>query len=128
MSTFIDNIGYPHDSESKKIIAEFYRKVLVMESGLTIEEIVDKYNQRQRFYFALKFLTVTSSVITAVFGHSLPQKNTCRYKSEFEEQGLLVCSIAKAVCPYTRDKAHLLTTNPSEFGHLLESDQLGLFD
>lgn len=128
MSSFIDNMGFPHDSERKKIVAEFYRKQLEIKSGLTILEIVDRFDQEKRFYFALKHLTVTCSVISAVFGNFLPQKNNCRYKAKYEANGLLVASIERVCCPYTTHPANLLTTNPREFGDLLESDQLGLFD
>jgi len=128
MNKFIDTNGFPHKTEKQKIIAEFHIKLLEVSSGMSFIEIVESFSEIQRFQFALKHLTTTSSVVSAIFGSYVKQKNSCRYKSFLEENCQLVASTEEVICPYTGFKARLLTTNPLEFEKLKSTNQLRLFD
>lgn len=130
MNKFIDNKGIIHKTLKQKEVAEDYRKQLEQNSGLSFEQILNKYDSElQRFQFGLKHLIATSSVISAVFGGAVNQKNSCRYKSILENDQLLVSSVYKVSCPYTGFKANELTCDPNKFAKLRKSDtnQLKMF-
>jgi hypothetical protein len=96
-------------------------------TGLCYSELKNQYLEEHLFYVALKHVTTTKKAICTAF--SIPVEAGCRYKRNFEKQGLLIQSIDKVFCPFTKHPAHLISTNPIEFERLLKSktNQLNLF-
>lgn len=64
--------------------------------------------QKQLFYAYLKNHTATASMVSEATG--IPQKNICRFKREFEIDGLL-WELERKICQKTGFPAWYLTTN-----------------
>jgi hypothetical protein len=96
-------------------------------TGLCYSELKNQYLEEHLFYVALKHVTTTKKAICTAF--SIPVEAGCRYKRNFEKQGLLVQSDKKFVCPFTKHFARLISTNPAEFERLKKSNtnQLKMF-
>jgi hypothetical protein len=65
--------------------------------------------ERGKLYRFLLKQTATGTMAAVATG--IAQKNICRYKRQFEDQGLL-WPVKKAVCKSTGRQAFYLTTNP----------------
>ena len=113
--------------KDKKILSKYIISEIEKNSGLSINDFKNKYSEIQLFYNALRHVTTTKKALC--FSLNIPVEAGCRYKRTFEKKGLLVQSTKAVFCPYTRHRAHLITTNPNDFGKITESNttQLNLF-
>lgn len=111
----------------KKYVLESIRNQVQKGVGLSFFELKEAYSEERLFYISLYYVTTTKKAICEAM--QIPIEAGCRYKREYEKQGLLVESIDKSVCPITKHFAHELSTNPKEFERLRESNtnQLKLF-
>lgn len=113
--------------DKKNIVRSIIRQV---EKGTrkSIFELKKQYSEEHFFYETLKHVTTTKKALCKALHINID--NACRYKRELEKNGYLVQSIEDIVCPYTGFRAHLISTNPSEFERLQKSNtnQLNLFE
>lgn len=72
----------------------------------------NKAPQRVVFYNYLKTRVETASMVARETG--IPQKNICRYKRKYQEQGKLA-EVRKGTCKATGFKAWYITTNAELF-------------
>ncbi len=115
--------------KDKKIIVQFIIKQVEKGTGLSIKELKSKYSEERFFYESLKYVTTTKKALCKALDVNID--NACRYKRNFEKRGLLVQSADKIICPYTKEMANTLSTNPNEFEKLREpssTNQLNLFE
>lgn len=106
--------------KDKKLILNFIIKQVELGSGQSISVLKKKYTEEFLFAIALKHVTTTKKALCMAL--NIPVEGACRYKRTLEKNGNLVQSIDKFVCPYTRNGANLLSTNPKEFERLLKSN------
>jgi len=117
----------PRQFKDKENLLQYIRKQIVKGSGESLETLLLEYSEISRYNLALKFVTTTNkAVCSAMF---IPVEAGTRYKAALEKNGNLASSIDVFNCPVTGDKAHLLSTNPTEFERLRKSKvkQLKLF-
>lgn len=117
----------PQQYKDKANLLQFIRKQVVKGTGKPLETLLLEYSELRRYHLALQYVTTTNkAVCCAMF---VPVEAGTRYKAALEKNGYLVSSIDEFNCPVTGDKAHLLSTNPSEFERLRKSrfNQLTLF-
>ncbi len=116
---------YPQDKELvKRVIIEKVEK----GTNKTLCELRSCYTEEKLFAQALMYVTTTKKALCKALRIEID--NACRIKRELEKEGGLMQSFNEVVCPYTGAKAHLISTNPSEFPFLDSdsSNQLNLFD
>ncbi len=118
---------HKRQSKDKQIIAKSIIREVEKGTGLSIFELKRQYSEERFFYEALKHVTTTKKALCKALHINID--NACRHKRELEKNGNLVQSIDQIVCPYTGFMAHLISTNPEEFGRLQKSNsnQLNLF-
>jgi len=117
----------PRQFKDKENLLQYIRKQIVKGSGESLETLMLEYSEIRRYQLALQYVTTTNkAVCSAMF---IPVEAGTRYKATLEKNGYLASSIDVFSCPVTGDKAHLLSTNPSEFERLrkLKVKQLKLF-
>ena len=114
-------------SEDKNLILQHIVKQVEKGTGLRLLELKKKYSEEHLFFVALKHITTTKKALCTAL--KIPIEAGCRYKRTFEKEGYLVQSTDEVYCPLTKHPAHLISTNPKEFGRLLKSNtnQLNLF-
>ncbi|WP_321995354.1 hypothetical protein [Draconibacterium orientale] len=106
-------------NEDRNFISNFIRKQVEKGTGQSILELKQELGEDKLFYVALQHVSTTKKAISEAMG--IPIEAACRYKRALEKNGLLVESIDEVKCPVTKHSAHLLSTNPREFGRLLKS-------
>lgn len=113
--------------QDKQSILNYIIQRIEKGTGESIEELRTSHSEESLFYVGLKHITTTKKAFCEATG--IPVEAGCRYKRKFEKAGILVQSIDKVVCPFTRDMAHLISTNPDDFDRLKKSNsrQLNLF-
>lgn len=114
-------------SKDRVILLKFIQNQVAKGEGKLFRLILLEHSEVKRYYLALKHVTTTNKAICMAM--QIPVEAGTRYKATLEKQGLLVSSVDEYPCPYTGDKAHLLTTNPMEFERLRKTkdNQLTLF-
>lgn len=112
-------------SEDTTLIINFIKSEVEKGTGLTYEELKEKYLEEELFYVALRYVTTTKKVIC--MSMEIPVEAGCRYKRNYEKSGLLRQSNFDTVCPYTKHFAKLISTNPDEFERLTNTNQLTIF-
>lgn len=113
------NNGNNHPQD-RNLYIEFIRKEVEKGTGISLAGLKKKYNEAQLFQVGLFHVTVTKKVIClALF---IPVEAGCRYKRTIEKEGHLVESVDEVICPFTRNPARLISTNPKEFDRLGKSD------
>jgi len=114
-------------SKDRAILLKFIQNQVAKGEGKPFRLILLEHSEAKRYYLALKHVTTTNKAICMAM--QIPVEAGTRYKATLEKQGLLVSSTDEYPCPYTGDKAHLLTTNPMEFERLrkTKNNQLTLF-
>ena len=126
MKTTNSNNLIPNDNgKEKREVLNFIKTQVEKGTGLTIDELKKRYSEEVLFYKALKHVTTTKKALCKAL--NIEVDNACRHKRKYELKGLLVQSNDDVVCPYTKDLARLLSTNPNEFERLTYSNQLKLF-
>lgn len=127
----VETMIKPHSkipcSRSKKSHLQFIRHQIEQGTGLTIKQLKQKNTEERFFYIGLLHITTTKKAFCEAL--EIPVEAGCRYKRKLEKSGLLVQSTNEVVCPFTKHLAHLISTNPKEFGKLKEgnTNQLKLF-
>lgn len=111
--------------KDKVLVLNYIISQVEKGTGLTLLELKQQYKEEHLFYIGLKHVTTTKKAFCKAM--DIPVEAGCRYKRKLEKIGHLVQSINKVVCPYTKDYAHEISTNPDEFVGLLETNQLTLF-
>jgi len=111
--------------KDKELVIQSIINQVEKGTGLTLLELKQQYKEEYLFYIGLKHVTTTKKVFCKAL--DIPVEAGCRYKRKLEKNGHLVQSINKVVCPYTKDYAHKISTNPNEFAELLKTNQLTLF-
>lgn len=94
-------------------------------TGLSFDELKTKYSEEQLFFEGLKHITTTKKAFCEAL--RIPVEAGCRYKRGLEKMNRLVQSETEVTCPYTKHKAHLISTNPNEFEKLRKTNQLTMF-
>lgn len=117
----------PLNSElkGKQNCIKFLRKQVEKGTQKKLYELKEEYSEENLFYIALKHVTTTKKAICKAL--ELGVDNACRYKRNLEKEGLLVQSMDEVRCPYTKNLAHSLTTNPANFEDIRKTNQLKLF-
>jgi hypothetical protein len=105
-------------NKDKQLISDFLIKEVTTKSGLTFDQIIS-LQQEKRIYLILKYVTYTARPIYETF--NIHAGSFCRRKRKLEENGQLVQTPKKLTCPYTKDKAHFLTTNKLNFSRVLNN-------
>ena len=113
--------------QDRELILNYIVKQVEEGTGKPIYELKVEYSEERLLYIGLQYVTTTKKAICTALDIQI--ENACRYKRDFEKQGLLVQSADEVLCPYTTNPAHLISTNPNEFERLQESNsnQLRLF-
>ncbi len=112
--------------KDKILVLDFIRAKVEKGTGLAISQLKTQYTEEHLFYISLKHITTTKKALCKALDINID--NACRYKRSFEKSGLLMQSVDRVYCPYTkRFLAHLISTNPDEFGRLKKSNQLSFF-
>ncbi len=119
------NIYCKSQRKYKKLVLKNIRKQVENGTKLTTKELKRKYTEEQLFYIGLKHTTATKKSFCKAL--NIPVEAGCRYKRSYEKVGLLMQSVNKVICPFTKHPAHLISTNPNEFSRLRDTDQLKLF-
>lgn len=105
-------------SEDKQLIRKYLIKEVTSKTGLTFKQIIS-LKQDKRIYLIFKYVTYTARPIYETF--KIPAGSFCRRKRKLELNGQLVQTPKKLTCPYTKDKAHFLTTNKLNFSKVLNN-------
>lgn len=118
---------YARKGQHRAQVVTLIRQELQKATGLTLEQLREQHNEKSLFFEAFRHVTTTKKAMVAAI--EIPVEAGCRYKRMFEEDGLMVQSKEKYLCPFTKYKANLLTANPDEFGNLTKTNtnQLPLF-
>lgn len=109
----------------KQEVIEFIQTEVELGTGLSFSQLKSNYNEELLFFLALQYVTTTKKALCSAM--QIPIEAGCRYKRKFEKSGLLVQSKDLVICPYTRHKAYLISTNSKEFNKLKVSSQPYLF-
>lgn len=128
LNTSSNAFQHKRQVQDKQLVLKNYVKTVEKQTGFSLVELKKHYSEEQLFYIALKYITTTKKALCMAF--NIPVEAGCRYKRNFEKEGVLVQSIDEVFCPYTKHPAHLLSTNPNEFERLLKSNtnQLKMFE
>lgn len=110
---------YNRQNKDRQLILKFIIKQVEKGTQLSISELKEKYSEDQVFNIALKHVTTTKKALCTAL--KIPVEAGCRYKRSLEKEGYLVQSKDEVFCPYTKHKAHLISTNSKEFEKLLNS-------
>ena len=106
-------------SKDKYLMLRYIVRQVENGTGLTLTELKKQYSEERLFAIALKHVTTTKKALCTAL--NIPIEAGCRYKRTLEKDGNLVQSIDKVICPLTKRRAYLISTNPREFGRLLKS-------
>lgn len=114
--------------KDRSFVLKFIVQTIERNTGKSISELRTELSEDKFFYECLKHITTTKKAICEAV--EIPVEAACRYKRTFEKLGLLVQSMDKFFCPYTKHEANLISTNPIEFDQLRKSkkdNQLKMF-
>jgi len=127
MKTPINIKAQPLRKGKNNLYIQSILNTVEQRTGCTLQQLKELYPEDQLFQFGLQYITTTKKAYCTAM--QIPIEAGCRYKRKLEKDGLLVSSNYQVVCPFTKHAAQLITTNPNEFGRLLESNhkQLNLF-
>lgn len=114
--------------KDKDLTLQFIVKQVEKGTGLSFLELKKQYSEERLFSLALRHVTTTKKALCKALLINID--NACRYKRSLEIDGLLVQSIDKVICPFTKHSAHLISTNSKKFEKLLKSNtkQLNFFE
>jgi hypothetical protein len=115
--------------KDKVLVKNYIKSRVEKATGFTLTELKNKYTEEHLFFEALKHVTTTKKALCKAL--KLNIDNACRYKRAYEKKGLLVQSIDKILCPFTKTYlAHELSTNPKDFERLSKTatKQLSMFE
>ncbi|MCH2229848.1 MAG: hypothetical protein MK105_05850 [Crocinitomicaceae bacterium] len=117
----------PLNSElkDKENCLKFIKKEVEKGTQKKLAELKEEHSEENLFYIALKHVTTTKKAICKALDIGID--NACWYKRDLEKEGLLVQSMDEVRCPYTKNLAHNLTTNPANFEDIRKTNQLKLF-
>lgn len=91
---------------------KFYQKTVLDFYKIPFSQFIKK-PQEQKLFLCLQVVPQTAKVVSIAF--KIPIESQCRRKRKLEDKGLLKVSIKRAVCPYTKHYANLLTTDKELF-------------
>ena len=111
----------------KKSLIQFIIKTIELKTGLSISELKKKYSDERLYILGLYHVTTTNKAICEAL--EIPIEAGTRIKRKAEKLGKLVASKIDIICPFTKDFAKALSTNPMEFERLtlMDNNQLNLF-
>jgi hypothetical protein len=113
------NTGKNTKKDPKVLIA--IRQRVEKGLGKTIAELKNEYSEETIFCMALKHVYTTKKALCEAL--DLTIEAHCRTKRKAEKAGKLVQSYYKIICPYTKHKAHALTTDEPTFPMFTQSIQ-----
>jgi hypothetical protein len=127
MGNTSNNPSHKRQSKDKILTLQFIVNQVEKGTGLSLTELKKQYSNEHLFSLALKHVTTTKKALCTAF--NIPIEAGCRRKRALEKEGNLVQSIDEVICPFTKHKAHVISTNPNEFERLLKSNtnQTNLF-
>ncbi|PKG44054.1 hypothetical protein [Psychroflexus sp. MES1-P1E] len=127
METTNNNPLHKRQYKDKALILDFIRKQVEKGTGRSLTELKKEHSEERLFYIGLKHTTTTKKAFCKALNINID--NACRYKRALELDGNLVQSKDEIICPYTKHKAHLISTNSKEFERLQKSktNQLKMF-
>ncbi len=127
MSKHLNTPGNSSYGKDKDFILQFIRNQVENGTGIVLKQLIAENSEKSLYYTALQYVTTTNKALCEAM--YIPVEAGCRYKEMLEESGYLISSTDEFDCPFTRHKAHLLSTNPKEFEKLQKSmdTQLKLF-
>lgn len=114
--------------KDKIFVLKLIIQTIEKNTGKSILTLQNEMTKDGLFFECLKHITTTKKALCEAVG--IPIEAGCRFKREFEKNGLLVESKDDFICPFTKHKAKLISTNPNEFEKLNKSksdNQLKLF-
>lgn len=111
--------------QDKKNILEHIVNQVEKGTQTSLHILKSKHNEERLFQLGLKYVTTTKKAYCMAL--NIPVEAGCRYKRKLEKRGLLVQSVKDVVCPFTKDFARLISTNPEEFEKLTKTNQYKLF-
>lgn len=122
-----NNPLHKRQSKDKALILDFIIKQVEKGTGKSLAELKNECTEERLFYIGLNHITTTKKALCKALNINID--NACRYKRSLEVNGYLVQSIDEVDCPFTKYKAHLISTNPKEFERLQKSksNQLKMF-
>ena len=123
-----DLTGTPARHKDKDIILSYIIKQVEIGTGLPLPKLKRKFSEDRLFSIGLRYVTTTKKAFCTAL--NIPIEGGCRYKRKLEKEGRLKQSIDKVICPLTKHRAHIISTNPKEFERLQKSktNQLRLFE
>lgn len=95
-----------HSHSDKQIYINFFRNEVLGHYNLSFAKFV-KLPQERRLFLALKVMPTTAKVVSKAF--KIPIESLCRRKRLLEKKGMLQVSRKRAICPFTKHRANLLT-------------------
>lgn len=126
--TYSPDFNDKRQGKGKDFVLQIITQIIEKNTGKSISELKTELSEDKLFFECLMHITTTKKAICEAV--EIPIEAGCRYKRKFEKTGLLVASADAYVCPYTKHKANLISTNPAEFDRLRKSkneNQLTLF-
>lgn len=106
--------------QDKEKVLQYIIQRVEKGTGLSLQELHEKYSEDKVFYQGLKHVTTTKKAFCEAMG--IPVEAGCWYKRKLEKSGHLVQSSKPVICPFTLHMARLISTNPEEFDKLRRSD------
>jgi hypothetical protein len=104
---------------------QFIRTQVEKGTGKPLSQLKKQYSNIKRYKLALFYVTTTNKAVCEAM--NVPVEAGTRYKDALEKSGMLVASIEKFICPYTKEKGvQFLSTNPDEFEKLKKSNNTQL--
>ena len=113
------NFSHKRQGKGRAFVLQIIRQTIEKNTGESLAELRAKLSEEQFFVLCLRHVTTTKKAVCEAVG--IPIEAGCRYKRDYEKRGLLVESVDDFICPLTRHKAKLVSTNPAEFEKLRKS-------
>lgn len=97
---------------TKQMYIKFYQKEILKHYNLPFNRFV-KIPYKRRLFLALKVMPATAKTVSISF--RIPVESLCRKKRSLELSSRLQTSRKRAICPITKHRAFLLTTDENLF-------------
>ena len=100
-------------NEDRKKVVQYIIKTIEKKTGFSISQLKNTRSQIELYKLGLKYVTTTNKAICEAL--NIPVEAGTRRKRKLEEEGLLITSSKRKICPYTKHNAFFLTTNLTKY-------------
>lgn len=107
-----------YKAQSTKNYLDFIVRTIEKKQGLTLSELKRTRTQKELYRIGLFHITTTNKTICEAL--NIPVEAGTRRKRDLENEGRLIASTKKGICPFTKHRASFLTTNPKQFSKVLK--------